>query len=154
LTELMVGLVVIGMALAFSMPNMARSARTHKLRSAAYELQTALGKARSTAITQKVSVRLDFFGGTSQQFVVRKDQDNDGVYESWMGWSQMPKGVQMTTPSFGGASFVTFAPSGVPSAGGSIFLSSGTDQRSEVRLMPGSGAVTIETPMRSAQLQG
>ncbi len=145
LVELMVAMVVMGIALTFTIPTLARSAQMHKLRSAASEVQTAFARARSTAVTHKATVRLDFFGGGSQLYIVREDKDNDGVYDSWTGGGHIPNGVQITNLDFGGNNFVSFAPSGTPSVGGSIILGAASQQR-EIRLAPGSGAATISEP--------
>ena len=150
LVELMVAMLVMGIALTFTIPSMARSARMHKLRSAASEVQTALAKARSAAITKKATVRLDFFGGGGNVFVVREDKDNDGIYDVWTGWGILPRGVQVTSLDFAGGTFVSFAPTGVPSSGGSVMLLC-SRQRREIRVAPGSGAATISTPQGTTQ---
>lgn len=149
LLEMMVAIVVMGVALAFTAPNIIQSARTHKLRSAAGEVQTALARARSAAVTKKATVRLDFLGGANPLYVVREDLDNDGVYDRWTSWSRIPSGVQMTNLSFGGNNFVSFTSSGVPSTGGSITLQVDNGQRRVIRLAPGSGAATVSTPANS-----
>lgn len=149
LLEMMVALVVMGLALAFTAPNIIQSARTHKLRSAAGEVQTALARARSTAVTKKATVRLDFLGGANPLYVVREDLDNDGVYDRWTSWSRIPSGVRMTNLSFGGNNFVSFTSSGVPSNGGTITLQVDNGQRRIIRLAPGSGSATISTPANS-----
>ncbi len=149
LLEMMVAIVVMGVAMAFTAPNIIQSARTHKLRSAAGEVQTALARARSTAVTKKATVRLDFLGGANPLYVVREDLDNDGVYDRWTSWSRIPSGVRMTNLNFGGNNFVSFTSSGVPSAGGTITLQVDNGQQRVIRLAPGSGAATVSTPANS-----
>ena len=149
LVEIMVGLVVAGIMIGFTMPEVAKSVRMHKLRTAATMFQTTLAKARSTAVTKGATVRIDYWvdGGF---YIVREDQDNDGVFETYTGWGQAPRGIQVNSMNFGGNSWVSFAPDGVPSTSGSILVSTAGGIQREIRLAPGSGAVRIVTP----QIQG
>ena len=50
LTEAMVGLVIFGIIMAFSFPNLARSNRNHRLMSAASEVESTLSRARSSVM--------------------------------------------------------------------------------------------------------
>ena len=149
LVEIMVGLVVAGIMIGFTMPEVAKSMRMHKLRTAATVFQTTLAKARSAAVTKGATVRIDYWPD-SGFYVVREDQDNDGSFEILDGWGQIPKGIRVNSLNFGGQNWVSFAPDGVPSASGSIFVSTNSGIQREIRLAPGSGAVSIVTP----QLEG
>ncbi len=151
LVEIMVALVVAGIMLSFTLPEVARSARLHKLRTAATLFQTTLAKARSEAITKGVTVRVDYWaeGGF---YIIREDQDGDGYFDTYTGWGWIPRGIQVSGLDFGGNTWVSFGPNGVPSSSGSILVSTSTGVRREIRLAPGSGAATICVPDPEGQL--
>lgn len=149
LIELMVGLVIVGILLAAIAPAVARSARTHKVRTAATQMQTALMKARSSAVTRGSTIRMDIWPDSGLT-ITREDENSDGTFESMLGWNFLPSGIQMTSASFNGDTWISFGPQGVPSAAGTIRVETSSGLAREIRVAPGSGATTIEAP-ESAQ---
>ncbi len=151
LTELIVGLVILGAVLAMSVPAISRSARTHRVRSSATQIHTALMKARSSAVTRSSTIRMDLWP-ESGVTITREDSDNDGIYDNVLGWIIMSDGVQMASADFNGVPWVSFGPDGVPSSAGSIRIQVGLDLAREIRVAAGSGSSTIENPNGGAQV--
>jgi prepilin-type N-terminal cleavage/methylation domain-containing protein len=145
LTELLIGLTIMGVILAASAPAISNSMRMHKLRSAATQMQSALVKARSSAVTKGATIRIDLWPAAGLT-LTREDSDNDGFFDAVLGWNWMPRGIQMTSADFSGSRWVTFTPNGVPSAPGTILVRAGTGELRQIRVAAGSGAVTIEEP--------
>jgi len=142
MVEMIVGLTIMGIVLAIAIPNLAGSAKMHRLRSAASEMHTTLLRARSAAVTQGSTVRIEI-DPDAGTFVIRHDTDNDGTFDRTAGPHDIPKGIQVAQIDFDGAMGVEFNTRGVPSAGGEIHLaSSGGDMRI-VRVAAGSGAVSV-----------
>jgi prepilin-type N-terminal cleavage/methylation domain-containing protein len=142
LTELMVGVTLLGMILLAAVPNMAQYNADRKLRSAASDLEATMRRARSSAVTRNTEVRvtIDPADGT----IVRQiDNDGDGNFETQVGSSKAPKGVEIGFASFGGNEFVTFDGRGVPDNPGTILLLGSHGELRVLWVAPGSGAVTV-----------
>ena len=83
LTEIMVTLVIFSIVVAISFPMLVEANRTHQLLSAASRIESALMRARSTAVTQQTPVRVSFNGATNT-LLLAQDTNRDGNLDTQM----------------------------------------------------------------------
>lgn len=142
LTEIMVGLVLVGMILIAAIPNLAQYNADRKLRAAAADIEGTMRRARSTAVTRNVEVRVGI--NPSLGTIVRQiDEDGDGTFETQVTSKTLPKGVTIGSASFGDNQSVIFNGRGVPDNPGWVLLLGAHGELRLLRVAAGSGAVSV-----------
>jgi prepilin-type N-terminal cleavage/methylation domain-containing protein len=142
LTEIMVAVVLMGILLIAAIPNLAEYNADRKLRAATSDLEVCLRRARSSAVTRNIDVRVSL-DPTAGTLVRQMDTDGDGTFETQVSTRQFPKGVRIAYASFGGGTSVTFNGRGIPDNPGSVLLYGANDKVRLLILAAGSGAITI-----------
>lgn len=151
LIEIMVVVLVVGIALATATPSMRSFYEGHKLRSATSTLESNLRRARSAAITRDSNVRMWVFDDTNS-YVVMRDNDGDGNFSIPVSRGTFDPAINAANISFGGADFVTFDSRGRPDNPGSMRLQSHSGKAFEILVAAGSGHITVEKPIESQEV--
>lgn len=141
LLETMIAVVIIAVTLAAVAPNFVSFTNDHKVYRAASQIESALLKARSMAVTRNENVRVLVSQGANL-YLIQRDSDGDGAYETFTEWNSLPRNINVADVSFNGNSWVVFNSRGIPSNSGNVTVGSGTSQR-QIILSPGSGSVMV-----------
>lgn len=141
LLEIMIALVIVAVTLAAVAPNFVSFTNEHKVYRAASQVESALLKARSMAVTRNENVRVMISQGANL-IMIQRDSDGDGAYEIFTEWNSLPQNVGVADVSFNGMSWVVFDGRGVPSNSGNVIVGSDKSLR-QVVLSPGSGSVMV-----------
>lgn len=152
LTEAMVALVIFGIIMAVSYPNLARSNRNHRLVSAASQVESALTRARSAAVTTQNPVRVTLDPATNQLFI-EQDTTGDGDFDTMRRVIDIDGDIAFTNVTFGGGASVIFNSRGAPDNPGIVILSNGGDSGQRVLVSAGSGAVSVKSVPLHADAQ-
>jgi prepilin-type N-terminal cleavage/methylation domain-containing protein len=144
LTEAMVGLVIFGIIMAASYPNLARSNRNHRLMSAASEIEATLTRARSSAVTTQNPVRVTL-NAAQNQLVVERDTTGDGNFDTQVRSVDIDGDIAFTNVAFGNGAAVTFNGRGAPDNPGIVVLSNGGESGQRILVSAGSGAVSVKS---------
>jgi len=154
LTEAMIGLVIFGIIMAASYPNLARSNRNHRLMSAASEIEATLTRARSNAVTTQDPVRVTL-DPDRNMLLLERDSTGDGNFDTMMRTVQIDDDIAFTNITFGGGAAVTFNGRGAPDNPGIVLLSNGGTSGQRILVSAGSGAVSVKSvPMKESPVDG
>jgi Tfp pilus assembly protein FimT len=145
----MVGLVIVGIIMAAALPNLARSNRNHRLVSAASEIEGALTRARSAAVTTRDPVRVTV-NAALNQVVLEQDTTDDGNFDRNMWTVNVDDDINIANVTFNGGNTVIFDARGAPDNPGLLLLANGGDSGQRILVSAGSGAVSV----RSVPLYG
>jgi len=142
LTEIMVTLVVFSIVMAISFPMLAEANRNHQLLSAASRIESALMRARSTAVTQQTPVRVSFNGATNT-LLLAQDTNRDGNFDTQMRTIIINGNILFANITFAGGNSVVFDQRGAPDNPGTVLLGNGGDNGQRILVAAGSGAVSV-----------
>ena len=145
LVEIMVLLVIVGLILAASIPNLQRANRTQALRETTDRYETALRRARGIAVTQRTPVRVTI-DPQSGNLLVEQDRDRDGSFESQLASTvALEHHVILAATAFGGGgnATITFDERGAPDNPGTLRLETADGMHRVLMVSAGSGAVTV-----------
>jgi prepilin-type N-terminal cleavage/methylation domain-containing protein len=149
LTELMVGIVIMGVVLAASVPNLRSYRESQRMVSACDRIATACRAARARARSHNHSIIVEYRMDAGELAVIEDANDN-GVVDGGEGVEvfALPAGISIASTTFTGDRLI-FNGRGLAVDGGSITLtgqehvtpmrvrvSAGTGQ---VRVLPGEG---------------
>lgn len=146
--ELLVVIVILGIAAALVVPQMASSA-TFEVQGAARTLVSDLYAAQNTAVAEQATRKVIFnVGGNSYRLTDNTDTTLPaawlgGQYQVAFGPSSSYGQVTIASVDFGGNTEVSFDELGTPSSGGTIELLAGT-QRYRITVTAFTGRVTVE----------
>jgi type IV fimbrial biogenesis protein FimT len=146
LVEIMVAVAIVGVVLAISVPAMRTYTDQQKLQSATSTIEGSLRRARSAAITKRCNVRFSVIDEANTYALVR-DNEGDGNFSIMLANGTLDPTISMADLAFGGSDFVTFDPRGMPDNAGSVRLESRHGRLREVRVSPGSGTISVVTPV-------
>jgi prepilin-type N-terminal cleavage/methylation domain-containing protein len=144
LVEAAVAMVIFGIIMAVAYPNMARSNRNHKLISAASEVESALMRARSSAVTSQDPVRVTLDVNTNQ-LLLEQDTTGDGNFDRMVRVVDIDDNINFTNVAFAGGATVVFNGRGAPDNPGIVVLSNGGESGQRVLVSAGSGAVSVRS---------
>jgi type II secretory pathway pseudopilin PulG len=135
--------MILGIAAAVAAPTFYRSLRYHQVESAARRLKLDLEQIRHTARVRSRGQSITFTGSS---YTLSTDVENlDHAGESYaVDLAASPFELDSVTIDFGGPTAITFDGFGAPSAGGTIVLSQGDEERT-VTLDGSTGQVTISS---------
>lgn len=153
LTEAMVGLVIFGIIMAVSYPNLARSNRNHRLMSAASQIESTLTRARSNAVTSQDPVRVTL-DAVQNQLIIEQDTTGDGNFDIQRRVIDIDDDIDFTNITFGGGNAVVFNGRGAPDNPGIVILSNGNDTGQRVLVSAGSGAVSVKAVPLQEEVEG
>ena len=144
LTELMVGIVIIGIVVAATIPNFASYRETQRMSTACDRLATACREARSRARSRNHQIVLEYRTDTNEVAFIDDANDN-GLADAGeeVEVYPLPDGITMASTTFTNDQLI-FTGRGRAVAGGSITLDAGdhvTGRR--VRVSTGTGEVRI-----------
>jgi prepilin-type N-terminal cleavage/methylation domain-containing protein len=144
ITEIMVGLVIVGIIMAAALPNLARSNRNHRLVSAAAEVEGALTRARSAAVTTRDPVRVTVDAALNQ-LVLEQDTTDDGDFDRMMWAVNVDDDIDISNVTFNGGNTVIFDARGAPDNPGLLLLANGGESGQRILVSAGSGAVSVKS---------
>ena len=113
LTEAMIGLVIFGIVMAASYPNLARSNRNHRLMSAASQVEATLTRARSNAVTSQDPVRVTL-DPDRNMLLLEQDTTGDGNFDRMLRTVQIDGDIAFANIAFGDGAAVVFNGRGAP----------------------------------------
>jgi type II secretion system protein H len=147
LVEIMVLVVIIGLILAASIPNLQEANRTQALRESTDRYETALRRARAIAVTQRTPVRVSIDPQTGN-LRVEQDQDRNGSFESELSSvnaleHHVTMGAMTLGGGGGGAATVIFDERGAPDNPGTLRLETQDGLHRVLMVSAGSGHVTV-----------
>ena len=150
LIELIVVMVIIGIAAVFFAPNIGAWLPNYRLRSASRDVVSTMRTAQMKAVSTNLEYRAYFNAGERKYWIERGNQSSGST--NWVGTTALdnaaregdintlPTGV---TINFTG--FIEFNPNSTSSSGSIILQNTrGTERR--LTLTPSTGRVTITTP--------
>lgn len=144
LTELMVGIVIIGIVLAAAVPNFASYRESQRMATACDRLAAGCREARARARARNHQVVLDYRIDTNEVAFIDDANDN-GIADAGEAVEvyALPDGVSMASTTFTGDQLV-FSGRGRAVEGGSVTLTAGdrVDPR-RVRVSTGTGEVRV-----------
>ena len=142
LTEIMVTIVIFGLVAAVAYPNLAETNRNHRLMSAASQLEAALARARTLAVTTQDPVRVTLIAANNQ-LVISQDTTGDGNFDRQMRTVTIDGDINFTNITFGGGNTVIFDSRGAPDNPGTLVISNGGETGQRILVSAGSGAVSV-----------
>jgi len=147
LTEIMVAILILGIAAAASIPAFGGFAETYRLSSEADQLASALRTARGLAIMKNTTSVLTF-STTADTYFYFEDDDGSGsasTGEYKSAQKMLPTGFAIDSHTLSGTQ-VVFGPKGNTLEGGTITLAAIADpgKTKVVRIMSGTGNIRIE----------
>lgn len=146
LTEAMVGLVISGILMLITIPNLQRANMHQILRSETSQIESALRRARAKAIKTRSPVRVSV-NPTLRSCIIDQDSDRDGTFETMVTQFRIAESMDITSLTMGGGDgAVVFDSRGVPDGPGvlEMYVSSGKGR--QIMLSAGSGSVVV-TPL-------
>ena len=146
--EMMVVLVILGIAAALVVPNIASSA-SFEVQGAARAVMADLYAAQNGAISDQAERKV-IFDVAGDSYSVTDSTDTPiaapwlgGTYTVAFGPTSSFKGVTITAVDFGGATTVSFDELGTPDSGGTITIQAGGIQY-RITVTAFTGRVTVE----------
>ena len=152
LTEAAVAMVIFGIVMAMAFPNLARSNRNHKLISAASEIEAALTRARSSAVTTQdpMQVTID---PEANQIWLQQDTTGDGNFDRMVRIVNIDDDIDIASVQFNGGDTVIFDQRGAPDNPGVVLLANGGDSAQRILVSAGSGAVSVRSVPNDGQAE-
>ncbi len=149
MVEILAVMAIIGVLCAVATPNMSAMLKSYRLKSAAYDLASALQLAKMTAIAQNAN-SVVFFDVENQTYTLFSDNGagggtandntqsgNEPTIKTVNVGSEYSQSVVLGTPSFG--STVSYNSQGMCSTGGTIPLQNTAGQGYQIVLTLGGG---------------
>ena len=144
LTEIMVVILVFGIAVAIAFPMLADAIRTQRLMTAASTIESELARARSSAVTTRDPVRVTFIPAINQ-LLLDRDTTGDGNFDMRVRAVTIDPDIDMTDIQFDGGQTVVFDQRGTPDNPGTLMITNGNGSAQRILVASGSGAVTVRT---------
>ena len=146
MAELMIVLVVVGLALAASWGNFQSLLRQRRLMDATSRLVTHLRLAREQAVAEGNEFIVTF-RVANNDYEVWDDEGNDAIFgpEDQRTTFPMPNGTRVESASFFGSNRVVFRPDGSTDASGAVEVSNGENIH-EIKVLASTGKVTVKSP--------
>ena len=144
LTELVAGIVIMGVLLAVSVPNLRSYRESQRMASACDRIAAACRSARAQARSQNHSIIVEYRTSSGELAVIEDANDNGTVDDGErVQVFPLPDGISMASTTFTSDRLV-FNGRGLAVDGGSITLT-GNDHVApkRVRISPGTGQVRI-----------
>lgn len=147
LAELMVVIVIMGIAAAVTIPAFGPFLESYRLSNQADEMATMMRTARSAAIMKDTTAILQFDTGTNS-YSYFEDNDGNGSADAGEYVSQvvtLPEGLSIDSYTLSSAQ-VVFGPKGNSLEGGTITILAITDpnKTKTIRIMTGTGQVRVD----------
>lgn len=145
LTELMLGILVIGIIAVLSLPSYGRFIQNWRLNGEAQQFASTLRTARSAAVMKNIDAVFTFDMNNDTYFYF-EDTNRDGNYDNGEYLSatyQLPDGISIiahTLPS----TTLTFGSKGNTRASGTITLRNTNNRNKSIRIFGGTGNITVD----------
>lgn len=145
LTELMIVIVITGIAVTASMPAFGRFMQSWRLSGEAENMATMLRKARSVAVMKNIDAVFDFDDTNNNYFYFEDDNGNGtkdaGEYQSET--RTFAPGIEFDSKTLSGTS-VTFGPKGNTLESGTITLANVRSGNRTIRIFGGTGNIQVD----------
>ncbi len=143
-TELMVGLVIVGILVAAAVPNLRSYRESQRMSSACDRIAAMCRAARATARSQNHQVIISY-DMANEEVVLHEDTDDDGVVDAGENVDRfpMPSGVFLNSSTFTNNA-VVFNSRGRCVEGGSVIVEGHNQvEPKRIRISAGTGQVKI-----------
>jgi len=149
LTELMVGLVVTGIVVAATVPNIRSYRESQRMASASDEIAAAIRTAQARARSQNHDIIVEYRTLTNE-FAIIDDENSNGSADAGeqVTVTPVPDGVSLASTTLT-SNQILFNNRGRATNGGSITLSGTHVSDKEIRVSVGTGRVRVLTPSSS-----
>ena len=142
LLEMMVVLVVFGIAMLVAIPNLQRANQTHQLNQSVSTIEASMRRARSIAATKRIPVQVTV-DVNNRECRIAADNDDDGTFEQTVATSELNQDVIVSEMNFGGGNTVVFDERGAPDNPGNVVLRTRDGDGRELLVSAGSGSVMV-----------